>query len=218
LKAAPDAILRPEQAAYLDRLLPPRDAIARDLESDAQRNNVPIVDPEVGRLLEMTARAVKAQRILEIGTATGYSGLHLARGMAANGELVSIDVDPERQRIAQEHFEQAGLRERVTLLLGPAIEVIPTLVGPFDLIFLDAIKTEYRSYLDLTLPLLRPNGIVIADNVLRGGDIAQDKHDETLDALRGFNSYAMSHPQLMALILPLGDGLLYAVKSNDSQA
>lgn len=211
MKAASDAILRSEQAAYLDRLLPPRDAIASDLEADAAKNDVPIVDPETGRFLELTARAIQAQRILEIGTATGYSGLHLARAMTG-GELVTIDVDPARQQIALEHFQQAGVAESVTLLHGPALDILPTLVGPFDLVFLDAIKTEYRGYLDLALPLLRPGGVVLADNVLRGGQVAQDEPDEILDALRDFNTYAMAHPELQALILPLGDGLLYAVK------
>jgi caffeoyl-CoA O-methyltransferase len=212
MKQASDAIIRPEQAAYLERLMPPRDAVASDLEANAAQHDVPIVDPEVGRFLEITARAIGARRILEVGTATGYSGLHLLRGLAADGELVSIDVDPERQRTAYEHFAQAGLAERATLLLGPALDHLPTLRGPFDLVFLDAIKTEYRQYLDLALPLLRPNGVLIADNVLRAGKIALDEHDEILDALRDFNLYAMRHPQLLTLILPFGDGLLYAVK------
>lgn len=217
MKIAADAIIRSEQAAYLERLLPPRDAVASDLEADAARHDVPIVDPEIGRFLEMTARAIRARRILEVGTATGYSGLHLARGLAADGELVSIDVDPARQETAMQHFRQAGVAERVTLLLGPALEQLPTVTGSFDLVFLDAIKTEYRQYLDLALPLLRTGGIVIADNVLKEGKVAlDDEHDEALDAIRDFNAYAMSHPELLTLILPFGDGLLYAVKRDPS--
>lgn len=213
MKAAPDVILHRPQADYLDQLLPERDAIARDLEADAARNDVPIIDPESARFLQITAMAIKARRILEVGTATGYSGLHLARGIAPDGELVTIDVDPKRQQIARDHFAQAGLVERVTFKRGPALEVIPTLTGPFDLVFLDAIKTEYRGYLDLALPLLREGGLVIADNVLQGGRVAGDDHNETLDAVRDFNSYAMAHPQLLTLILPMGDGLLYAIKT-----
>lgn len=215
MKAAADAILRSEQAAYLEQLLPPRDEIARHLEEDAERNAVPIVDPEVGRFLEITARGIGAQRVLEIGTATGYSGLHLLRGMAGNGELVTIDVDPQRQQIARDHFRQAGVVDQVTFMLGPALDILPTLQAPFDLVFLDAIKTEYRDYLELALPLLQVGGIVLADNVLRAGRVAQDEHDEATDALREFNQYAMQHPRLTALVLPLGDGLLYAVKISD---
>lgn len=211
MKAAADAILRSEQATYLEQLLPPRDQIVQQLEEDAARNDVPIVDPEVGRFLQITTRAMRATRVLEIGTATGYSGLHLLRGMNG-GELVTIDVDVQRQQIARDHFRQAGVVDNATFLLGPALDLIPTLQGSFDLLFLDAIKTEYREYLDLALPMLRVGGVVIADNVLRAGQIALDEHDETLDALREFNRYAMQHPQLQSLVLPLGDGLLYAVK------
>ncbi len=212
MKDASDAILRPEQAVYLDQLLPARDHIAAELEHDAALHDVPIVDPEVARFLEVTARACGARRVLEIGTATGYSGLHLARGMAPDGELVTIDVDAGRQATARRVFQGAGLGERVTLMHGPALSVLPTVRGPFDLLFLDAVKTEYQAYLDLALPLLRVGGVVIADNVLRAGKVASEERSELLDALRDFNRYAMSHPQLMALILPLGDGLLYAVK------
>lgn len=214
MKAASDAILRSDQAAYLERLLPPRDPIAHKLEVDAAQHDVPIVDPEVGRFLTITARAIGARRVLEIGTATGYSGLHLLRGMGAGGELVSIDVDAQRQTTAYDHFRQAGVADQATLLLGPALELIPTLRRSFDLLFIDAIKQEYRAYLDLALPLLRPQGVVIADNVLRAGQIARDEHDELLDALRDFNAYAMAHPQLHGLVLPLGDGLLYAIKQS----
>jgi predicted O-methyltransferase YrrM len=214
MKAAADAILQTDQAAYLEHLLPPRDAVARQLEDDAARNDVPIVDPEVGRFLEITARAIGAARVLEIGTATGYSGLHLVRGMGA-GEFVTIDIDAARQQTARDHFRQAGVVDHVTFLLGPALHIIPTLHGPFDLVFLDAVKTEYRAYLDLALPLLRVGGVVIADNVLRAGKVARDEHDAMLDALREFNQYAVHHPQLTALVLPLGDGLLYAVKIDD---
>ncbi len=215
MKAAADAILRSEQATYLEQLLPPRDQIAQQLEADAAHNGVPIVDPEVGRFLEITARAMHTTRVLEIGTATGYSGLHLLRGMDS-GELVTIDVDAQRQQIARDHFRQAGLVDYATFLLGPALDLLPTLQGPFDLLFLDAIKTEYREYLDLALPMLRVGGVVVADNVLRAGQVAGDEHDETLDALREFNQYMMHHPLLLSLVLPLGDGLVYAVKINDA--
>ncbi len=218
MKAADDAILHAAQAVYLEQLLPARDPVAQHVEAHAAEYGVPIVDPEVGRFLQITAQAIQAQRVLEIGTATGYSGLHLLRGMGPGGELVTIDVDADRQQTARDYFRQAGVADRVTFVLGPALEMIPTVQGPFDLLFLDAIKHEYRAYLDLALPLLRAGGIVIADNVLRAGKVAGHEHDPMLDALRDFNHYAMNHPELMALVLPLGDGLLYAVKQrNEAQ-
>lgn len=212
MKAAIDAILRPEQAQYLEGLIPDRDETAIAIEADAAQHDVPIVDPEVGRFLEIVARSIGARRILEVGTATGYSGLHLLRGLPVEGELVTIDVDEDRQRAARGYWDRAGVAARATMHLGPALEVLPTLEGPFDLVFLDAIKDEYVRYLNLSLPMLRSGGIVVADNVLRGGRVATGEPDENADALRAFNAYAVGHPQLLAVILPLGDGLLYAAK------
>ena len=212
MKDSSDAILRPEQAAYLESLLPERDEVARALEANADQDGVPIVDPEVGRFLQIAALSINAQRILEVGTATGYSGLHFLQALPANGELVTIDVDDARQRMARDHWRQAGVSAQATTLLGPALDVLPTLSGPFDLLFLDAIKDEYQRYLDLALPMLRTGGLVIADNVLRAGKVATGEPDENAEALRAFNSYAMAHPQLLALVLPVGDGVLYAVK------
>ncbi len=215
MKRSVDGILHADQAEYLDRLLPERDEVARALEADAGRNDVPIVDPEVGRFLQLAALSIGARRVLEVGTATGYSGLHFLRALPPDGELVTIDVDAERQRTARDYWRQAGLADQARMVLGPALEVIPTLAPPFDLVFLDALKPEYQGYLDLSLPLLRRGGLVIADNVLWGGDVARGEHDEDTDALRAFNAYAMRHPQLLSVILPLGDGLLYAVKTGE---
>ncbi len=212
MKQGADTILHREQEEYLAGLIPPRDEVFASLEADAARHDVPIVDPELGRFLQVAALAAGARRILEVGTATGYSGLHFLRVLPADGELVTIDVSEERQRIARDHWRRAGVSERATTLLGPAIELLPGIEGPFDIVFLDAIKSEYGRYLDLALPKLRPGGLLIADNVLWGGRIARDEHDADADALRAFNAYAMAHPELHAIILPLGDGVLYAAK------
>jgi caffeoyl-CoA O-methyltransferase len=124
---------------------------------------------------------------------------------------VTIDVNPSRQGRARESWAAAGVADRVETITGPAIEVLPTLRGPFDLLFIDALKEEYRQYFDLALPLLRPGALVLVDNVLWKGRVAAGEHDEETDAIRDFNAYAMSHPRLTAVILPLGDGVLYAV-------
>ena len=215
MKGVIDAILHREQAEYLERLVPERDEVARALEADADLNNVPIVDPEVGRFLHIAALSINARRVLEVGTATGYSGLHLLRALPVGGELVTIDISADRQRIARDHWREAGVADRATFLLGPALEIIPSATGPFDLLFIDAIKTEYQGYLDLALPKLRLGGIVIADNVLWKGRVALGDRDADSDALRDFNAYAIGHPQLTATVLPVGDGLLYGVKTAD---
>jgi predicted O-methyltransferase YrrM len=226
MKDRPDAILRAEQARYLDRLLPRRDALTAEMEAEAARDDVPISDPEVGRLLEILAAATKARRILEIGTAIGYGTLCLARG-APEARIVSIDPDPRRLATARGYLERAGVLPRVELVERPALEALADLAGPFDLVYLDALKTEYRRYLDLALPKVTVDGVVVADNLLwKGwiaeppGDAGEDGEDEDADtkALRAFNVYLMAHPQLRALVLPLGDGVGLAVKTRPLQS
>lgn len=218
MKDRSDAILRPEQASYLDHLLPPRDAILRDMEAQAEREDVPISDPEVGRLLELLARsrtpAGRAPRFLEIGTAIGYGTLCLLRA-AETATVVSIDPDPQRLASARGYLERAGVLARAELLQAPALEVLPSLSAPFDLIYIDALKHEYRRYLDLSLPLLEVGGLVVADNLLWKGEIAEPQESESPEAkaIGMFNIYLMAHPQLKSLVLPLGDGVGLAVKT-----
>jgi predicted O-methyltransferase YrrM len=216
VKDRADAILRTAQAAYLERILPPRERLLAEMEELARRDDVPISDPEVGRLLSILARACGARRILEVGTAIGYGTLCLARG-AASARILSVDPDPARLAIARDFLGRAGVLERVELIQGLALDVLPTLEGPFDLVYLDALKTEYRRTLDLVLPKLRVGGLVVADNLLWKGLIAEQPEDEPEDenarALRAFNGYLMIHPQLEAVLLPLGDGLGVASKT-----
>lgn len=213
MKEAPGLLLLPEQERYLERLLPPRDPLLREMEERAAREDVPISDPEVGRFLGILARATGARLIVEIGTAIGYGALCLARG-APEARVVSIDTDPERLAAAREYLEQAGVAGRVELIEGAALEVLPRLSGPFDLAYVDAVKKEYRRYLDQLVPKLRVGGMVALDNLLWKGRVADppDEDDPDADALRAFNGYLMMHPQLQAVVLPFGDGLGVATK------
>ena len=206
-----DTILRPEQETYLERLLPPRDPLLREMEEEAAREDIPISDPEVGRLLSLLARTTGARLILEIGTAIGYGALCLARG-APEARVVSIDTNAERLATARRYLERAGVADRVELVEGAALEVLHRLAGPFDLVYLDAVKTEYRRYLDQTLPKLRTGGLIVCDNLLWGGRVAAGEQDADTDALRSFNAYLMMHPQLQSVVLPVGDGLGLAAK------
>ncbi len=216
MKARPDAIIHPEQAAYLDRLLPNSPALLAEMEAYAAAQNVPIADREVALFLEITARASGARKVLEIGMAIGYSVIHLLRGMPDDGLVVTIERDEEMIRLAEIYLTRADLRERVRIERGRALEVMPQLQETFDLIYLDAVKEEYTKYLELALPLLKTNGVVIVDNVLWGGQVAgeirtPDQMASTL-ALREFNERFVNHAQLRAEILSVGDGLGYAVK------
>lgn len=212
MKHGQAAILRPEQDSYLERLLPPSDPLLREMEERAKREDIPISDPEVGRLLAILARSVGARRILEIGAAIGYGAVWLARG-APEARVQSVDINPERLAAARQYLERAGLADRVELIEGKALEVIQRLDGPFDLVYVDAVKTEYRRYLDLVLPKLRVGGLIVCDNLLWGGEVAAPgEPDPDADALRAFNGYLMMHPQLQAVVLPLGDGVGLATK------
>ena len=205
MKAKLDAIIKLEQAEYLDKLLPASDELLLEMESYAAEHRVPIADREVSLFLEITARAIKATRALECGMAIGYSVIHLLRGMDDDGRVITIDPSDEMIKLADGYLRRAGLRERAQIEKGYALEVIPRLNETFDLLFIDAVKEEYRGYLDLALPKLRSGGVVICDNLLWGGQASTE-------ALREFNKYFVNHPQLRAEVLAVGDGLGYGVK------
>jgi len=216
MKARLDAIIRLEQAEYLDRLLPASDELLAEMESYAAEHRVPIADREVALFLEITARAIKARRALECGMAIGYSVIHLLRGMGGEGRVITIDPSDEMIELADAYLTRAGLRERTQIEKGYALEVIPRLNESFDLLFIDAVKEEYRGYLDLGLPKLRTGGVVICDNLLWGGQVAgkirADDQKASTEALREFNQYFVNHPQLRAEVLAVGDGLGYGLK------
>jgi predicted O-methyltransferase YrrM len=216
MKAKLDAILQREQAEYLDQLLPASDELLAEMESYAAEHRVPIADREVARFVQITARAINAKRALECGMAIGYSVIHLARAMPADGLVVTIDPSDEMIKAAKSYFDRAGISDRVRIEKGYALEVIPRLNETFDLLFLDAVKEEYRGYLDLALPKLRTGGVVICDNLLWGGQVAGEirapDQKTSTEALREFNKYFVNHPQLHAEVLGVGDGLGYGVK------
>ena len=216
MKARLDAIIHREQAEYLDALLPAHDSLLAEMERYAVEHRVPIADREVARFLEITARATNARMVLEIGMAIGYSVVHLVRGMKDGGTVVTIEPDERMISASEGYLGRAGLLDRVRIERGKALDVMPRLHDKFDLVFIDAVKEEYRDYLDLALPRLNENGVVIVDNLLWGGQVAgeiasADQESSTI-ALREFNEYFMHHPQLHALVLSIGDGLGYAVK------
>ena len=207
-----DAILKREQAEYLDALLPPSETLLREMEAVAAERGIPISDREVGRLLGLLAASCGARRMLEIGTAIGYGSICLARG-AAEAAVVSLDRDPEILAEAKRWLERAGVADRVELLRGDALELLPALDGPFELAYIDADKLRLRRYLDLLLPKLAVGGLVVVDNLLWKGRVAGDELDEETEAIRAFNGYFMMHPQLDSVLLPLGDGVGLATKT-----
>ena len=219
MKACIDAIIQREQAEYLDQLLPQTDPLLREMEECGGQHNVPSADREVATFVEITARAMKAKRALEIGMAIGYTTIHLARAAGPDGLVVTIDPSDEMITAAEGYLTRAGLRERVRIERGKALDVIPHLKDTFDLVFIDALKEEYSDYLKLSLPRLRPGGVVIVDNLLWGGQVAGEirspDQETSTNALREFNDYFINHPKLRAEVLSVGDGLGYAVKISE---
>ncbi|MDE2181080.1 MAG: O-methyltransferase [candidate division NC10 bacterium] len=217
MKAQVGLIIHQEQEDYLERLLPERDLLLREMERFADEHGIPIADPEVATFLEITVRAIRAKRVLEVGTAIGYADIFMARAMTPQGKVVTIDISAEMIEKAKAYMKRAGLEDQVEFHEGPALAIIPTLEGPFDLVYLDAVKEEYRDYLDLALPLMRTGGVIVCDNVLWRGQVASgrlyaEQYRRSTEALRGFNDYFVHHPQLLAQILPVGDGLAYGAK------
>lgn len=216
MKARPDAIIHREQAEYLDKLIDQKDPLLLEMEAYGFEHRVPSADREVARFVEITARAIKARRALEIGMAIGYTTTHLARAVGPDGVVVTIDPSDEMIRAAEGYLARAGLRERVRIERGKALDVMPHLSDTFDLVFIDAVKEEYAGYLDLALPRLRSGGVVIVDNLLWGGQVAgairSPDQESSTKALREFNQQFVNHPQLLAEVLSFGDGLGYAVK------
>src|SRR5438128_4861780 len=218
MKARIDAIIQREQAEYLEDLHPASAGLLAEMETYAAQHRVPIADREVALFLEITARAIQAVRVLECGMAIGYSVIHLARGMAEDGLVITIDPSDDMIKAAEGYLARAGVRERVRIEKGYALEVIPHLNEAFDLVFIDAVKEEYRGYLDLALPKLRKGGVVIVDNLLWGGQVAGEirspDQKASTEALREFNRSFVNHPQMRAEVLSVGDGLGYGVKTD----
>ncbi len=170
-----------------------------------------MVDRETGRLLSTLVHAMQANRILEIGTAYGYATLWMALAMPPAGHIWTIDPDVERTAVAIEFLRRANVSDDVSVMNQPALEILPTFpVRNLDIVFIDAIKTEYVAYLELVVPLLKRSGLVIVDNLLWDGKSAAEPgsgDSEATTALREFNKVFLNHPQLDATIVPVGDGV-----------
>ncbi|MFN2529465.1 MAG: O-methyltransferase [Candidatus Baltobacteraceae bacterium] len=196
--------------SYLESAQRPVNPILLELEQQGHRDQIPIVSRSTGRLLSVLVACMQANRILEIGTAYGYSTLWMALALPPAGKIWTIDPDNDRTAVATQYFERGGVREQIDLMNQPALEILPLFPQRnLDIIFIDADKAEYEKILELSLPLLKLSGLVVVDNLLWGGRVAQKPHkddDETVKAIRKFNNTFLNHPSLDATLLPLGDG------------
>lgn len=166
-----------------------------------------------GRALSMISKMVRPQRILEVGTYTGYSALCLAEGLAPDGKLITLEVNPELEDRCRKYFAKSPYEHQIDLRIGPAMEAIPQIEGPLDLVFLDADKENYTNYYKLVMPKLRQGGILLADNVLWSGRVTDENDDEKdTVGLRNFNTFVQADTSVENLLLTLRDGLMVVRK------
>lgn len=210
------AILSPHVESYLRELRPPRSRVMAEMEDLAERERIPIVHWETGRMLAALAGSLGA-RVLEVGTAIGYSALHMAEAIEGDGSIVTLERDPQRIAQARDFLGRAGVAKRVEIVEGDARDTLTELSGPFDLLFLDAMKGEYREYLELAEPKLSPNALLVVDNLLMSGQVAGGEPAghwpaETVEAGRAFNEALMRSEQWRGAVLAVGDGVGLATR------
>jgi predicted O-methyltransferase YrrM len=209
----PDAVER-----YLGALNRLPDAALMQIADEGVRQKLPLVDAEVGALLRVLAVALGATRILEIGTAIGYSGIWLAGALPKGGMLLTMEMSAERAAVARENFARAGVADRANVMVGDASRLLAKVAGPFDLIFQDGDKQLYVPMLDRLVDLLRPGGLLVTDNVLWDGEVVpgflERKVREPADtkAIADYNERLNAHPRLMTATVPLRDGVAISVK------
>ena len=212
---------------YVADLFEPPDAVLEAALADSQAAGLPSINVTAtqGRLLHLIARAMGAHRILEIGTLGGYSTIFLARAVPPGGQVVTLEAEPRHAAVARANFARARLTDVIDLRLGPALDTLPRLVesgaGPFDMIFIDAHKPEYPDYLTWALALSRPGTLIIADNIVRSGAVADAAStDANVQGVRRFNERLAAEPRVTATIVQtVGskgyDGFAMAVVKGD---
>jgi predicted O-methyltransferase YrrM len=202
-----------ELQAYLDGLVPKRDAVLARMEEEAHREGIPIVDPHEGQLLYLLVKIAGARRILELGTATGYSGIWLLRA-TDGGTLTTYEMDPERARRARANFEAAGFGERATVLEENAKDGLEKLDDRFEVCFIDLLNSFRseditRRVTELCLERLEPGGLLMADNALRQGEVLHASNQQAKN-VAFYNEFVSKHPRLESVVIPIRDGLSVA--------
>ena len=188
---------------------PPGDVLERLAEETRAKTTVPamMVGPIEGRFLAFIVFALRARRVLEIGTFTGYSSICMASALPPDGRIVTLDVNVETTEIARRYATEAGVVDRIDYRLGPAKDILPELDGPFDLVFIDADKEGYVDYFEAALPKLAGNGLMIADNTLWSGRVVDEDADGSTRAIQLFNEHLRADDRVESVMLTVRDGM-----------
>jgi caffeoyl-CoA O-methyltransferase len=198
---------------YLYSMLPPRDEVFTAMEAEAGKRDIPVVGPLVGRVLHQLALIHKATTVFELGSAIGYSTIWWARAVGDGGRVIYTDGDWKKADEARGYFERAGVAKRITIKVGDALELLSEQKQEFDIIFCDLDKEDYPRAFRLALPRLRKGGLLVADNVLWSGKVAEKNPSEaSTKAIQEFNRLLYDSPELFTTILPMRDGLAVAIK------
>jgi predicted O-methyltransferase YrrM len=203
---------------YISLLIPKRSDIFQRMEKDAEENNVPIMEATGMEALLQVLRIGQPRSILEVGTAIGYSALRMADAVP-NSRIVTIERDEERYRKAEKYIEMAGKKEQIHLIKGDALEVEDIIkdLGPYDAIFIDAAKGQYKRFFEIYSNYLSDNGLIITDNVLFKGLVCEPQIENRrvrslVKKINDFNEWIMSHPEYDTVIVPVGDGVAISKK------
>ena len=201
---------------YVKELFAREDDTLRHVRQQTAERGIPQIslEPNEGKLLQTLVRLSGAERVIEVGALAGYSGICIARALPADGRLITIEVSRLHAEVARAHFDYAGLADKVTVMQGAGIDVLPklTAAGPYDLMFIDADKGNYHNYLAWAADNLRVGGAVVADNAFWGGAIF-DPQTEDDHAMVAFNQQLAEHPQFDSTIIEVGDGIALGVKT-----
>ncbi|HEX7119558.1 MAG TPA: O-methyltransferase [Longimicrobiales bacterium] len=204
-------------SAYIERLFAGEDELLHALRAEIGRRGMPeiYISAEVGRLLQVLLTAVGARRVLEIGTLGGYSAIWMARALPPGGRLLSLEIEEAHAALAREYARRAGLEEKIEVRVGAALDLLPAIAGaepPFDACFIDADKEGYPEYLHWARRLVRPGGLILADNALwHGRVLAPAPGDAPTAAMQRFNEELAAAEGLVSTIVPVRDGLAVAV-------
>lgn len=203
-------------SGYVRGLFATEDELLQELRYEISRRGLPEIhiSAEQGRFLQVLIAAIRGRRILEVGTLGGYSALWMARALPPDGRLLTLEIDSGRAEMAREFAARAGLDRVIEVRVGEASEAMGSLdaADPFDLVFIDADKERYPLYLEEAVRLLRPGGLIVADNAFWSGKVVdEDADDAGTRAIREFNRRLAGHPELTGTIVPMRDGLALAV-------